>query len=57
MNSGDIREDLPDVTLVAGDDTGTVPEVVVVGGAGPEFDYASLNRAFGHLQQGAPSPG
>lgn len=53
MNSGDIREDLPDVTLVAGDDTGTVPEVVVVGGAGPEFDYASLNRAFGHLQRGA----
>ncbi|WP_202918198.1 HAD-IIA family hydrolase [Streptomyces cavernae] len=59
LNSGDIREDLAGVDLVdTGDtddtgDTGTVPDVVVVGGAGPEFDYASLNRAFGHLQQGA----
>lgn len=35
----------------AGD--GSVPDVVVVGGAGPEFGYAALNRAFGHLQRGA----
>lgn len=48
LNSGDIAEDLGDVTLVDED-----PEVVVVGGAGPEFDYASLNRAFGFLQRGA----
>lgn len=48
LNSGDIAEDLGDVTLVDDD-----PEVVVFGGAGPEFDYASLNRAFGFLQRGA----
>ncbi|MGW4563603.1 TIGR01458 family HAD-type hydrolase [Streptomyces sp. NPDC004561] len=48
LNSGDIAADLGDVTLV-GDD----PEVVVLGGAGPEFDYAALNRAFGWLQRGA----
>ncbi|MEV6589421.1 TIGR01458 family HAD-type hydrolase [Streptomyces acidicola] len=53
LNSGDIREDLTDVDLVDADDTGTVPDVVVVGGAGPEFDYAALNRAFDHLQRGA----
>ncbi|MFC7259225.1 HAD-IIA family hydrolase [Streptomyces lutosisoli] len=61
LNSGDIAEDLAGVTLL--DDTGagtgtatdtdTVPDVVVVGGAGPEFGYAALNRAFGHLQRGA----
>ncbi|MER5183553.1 HAD-IIA family hydrolase [Streptomyces sp. NPDC002896] len=51
LNSGDIREDLVGVTLI--DDDDTVPDVVVVGGAGPEFDHASLNRVFGHLQRGA----
>ncbi|UXY31240.1 HAD-IIA family hydrolase [Streptomyces sp. HUAS TT20] len=50
LNSGDIAEDLVGVTLVDGD---TVPDVVVVGGAGPEFGYTALNRAFGHLQRGA----
>ncbi|MBV7694435.1 HAD-IIA family hydrolase [Streptomyces sp. TRM70350] len=62
LNSGDIREDLEGVSLV--DDTdaeeaeGTEGadasvDVVVVGGAGPEFTYTALNRAFGHLQRGA----
>ncbi|MEU8250444.1 TIGR01458 family HAD-type hydrolase [Nonomuraea sp. NPDC048916] len=48
LNSGDIREDLPGVRLVEDD-----PDVLVVGGAGPEFSYEALNRAFGHLQRGA----
>ncbi|MEV5987425.1 HAD-IIA family hydrolase [Streptomyces sp. NPDC052051] len=50
LNSGDIREDLTGVRLVEGD---TVPDVVIVGGAGPEFDYAALDRVFGQLRQGA----
>ncbi|MET8026283.1 HAD-IIA family hydrolase [Streptomyces avermitilis] len=57
LNSGDIREDLVDVTLLDDTDTDTdtdaVPDVVIVGGAGPEFHYAALNRVFGHLQRGA----
>ncbi|MET9897261.1 TIGR01458 family HAD-type hydrolase [Streptomyces sp. NPDC006446] len=48
LNSGDIREDLEGVHLVEED-----ADVVVVGGAGPEFGYAAVNRAFGHLQRGA----
>ena len=48
LNSGDIRTDLDGVTLV--DDE---PDVIIVGGAGPEFGYAELNRVFGHLQRGA----
>lgn len=59
LNSGDVREDLEGVRLV--DENGengengenTDPDVVVVGGAGPEFGYAALNRVFGQLQRGA----
>jgi HAD superfamily hydrolase (TIGR01458 family) len=53
LNSGDIEEDLDGVTVVDAADTGAVPDVVLVGGAGPEFGYAALDRAFGHLQRGA----
>ncbi|MFI1363762.1 HAD-IIA family hydrolase [Streptomyces griseochromogenes] len=56
LSSGDVREDLEGLTLVdaEGDDGGAaVPDVVLLGGAGPEFAYAALNRAFGHLQRGA----
>lgn len=53
LNSGDIREDLPGVTLVADDEDAGDVGVVVVGGAGPEFTYRALNRAFTHVQRGA----
>lgn len=54
LNSGDIAEDLSGVTIVDVDrGDGEPPDVVVVGGAGPEFGYAALDRAFGHLQRGA----
>ncbi|MFD8910998.1 TIGR01458 family HAD-type hydrolase [Streptomyces sp. NPDC059575] len=55
LNSGDIEEDLAGITLVSGgdgDDEDT-PDVVLVGGAGPEFSYAAVNRAFSHLRRGA----
>ena len=53
LNSGDIVEDLGGVTVVQEDAGDAAPDVVVVGGAGPEFDYAALNRAFGQVQRGA----
>lgn len=53
LNSGDIAEDLDGVTVVDPADTGAVPDVVLVGGAGPEFSYEALDRAFGHLRRGA----
>ncbi|MFF7559223.1 HAD-IIA family hydrolase [Streptomyces pseudovenezuelae] len=51
LNSGDIAEDLADVTLVGGE--AEEVDVVVLGGAGPEFGYPALNQTFGHLQRGA----
>ena len=50
LNSGDIVEDLADVTLAR---DGHAVDVVLIGGAGPEFSYQALNTAFGHLQRGA----
>ncbi len=51
LNSGDIREDLADVILTRED--APAVDVVLTGGAGAEFSYQALNRAFGHLQRGA----
>ncbi|MFB7508156.1 HAD-IIA family hydrolase [Streptomyces broussonetiae] len=50
LNSGDVGADLEGITLVGDDDDA---DVVLLGGAGPEFGYEALNRAFGRLQQGA----
>jgi HAD superfamily hydrolase (TIGR01458 family) len=48
LNSGDVADDMAGVQLVDTD-----PDVVVLGGAGPEFGYEALNDVFGHLQRGA----
>lgn len=54
LNSGDIAEDLPGVTIIGdGGASGPDPEVVVLGGAGPEFSYQALNRVFGYVLGGA----
>jgi HAD superfamily hydrolase (TIGR01458 family) len=52
LNSGQIGEDLAGVTLVRSDDPAPA-DVVLVGGAGPEFSYQALNRAFRCLRDGA----
>jgi HAD superfamily hydrolase (TIGR01458 family) len=52
LNSGDIAGDLAGLTLAQEHDQAPA-DVVLVGGAGPEFSYQALNQAFGHLQRGA----
>ena len=52
LNSGDIRQDLAGLPLARPGHPAPV-DVVLVGGAGPEFSYQALNHAFGHLQRGA----
>ena len=51
LNSGDISADLPGVTIAGPGDPAV--DVVLIGGAGPEFSYQALNQAFGYLQAGA----
>ena len=48
-----MRADLPGVTLVGADAAPDDVDVVVVGGAGPEFTYDALNHAFACLDRGA----
>ncbi len=52
LSSGDTATDLDELTLI-GDRDPEPPDVVILGGAGPEFSYAALNRVFGFLQDGA----
>jgi HAD superfamily hydrolase (TIGR01458 family) len=52
LNSGDIAGDLAGLTLAQERDPAPA-DVVLIGGAGPEFSYQALNQAFGHLQRGA----
>ena len=51
LNDGDLSGELPGVTVVGADDPD--PDVVVLGGAGPQFDYPTLNLVFAHLRRGA----
>jgi HAD superfamily hydrolase (TIGR01458 family) len=51
LNSGDISADLTGITLAEQDDEAA--DVVLIGGAGPEFSYPAINRAFRHLHDGA----
>lgn len=51
LNDGDLRAELPGVTFTSIDDP--EPDVVILGGAGPQFDYATLNRVFAHVRRGA----
>jgi len=51
VNSGDLSNDLPGLTLVRGDKDDV--DVVVLGGAGPEFGYDTMNRVFHHVRRGA----
>jgi HAD superfamily hydrolase (TIGR01458 family) len=51
LSSGDTAADLLGVTLTGPDDP--APDIVILGGAGPEFGYDALNKVFGHLLRGA----
>jgi HAD superfamily hydrolase (TIGR01458 family) len=54
LNSGDIAGDLAGVDLARpGDRAAVGVDVVLLGGAGPEFGYRALDEAFAALQNGA----
>ena len=54
LNSGDdITVDLPGVTLVGADAPPAQVDAVIMGGAGPEFSYQTLNHALACLLEGA----
>jgi HAD superfamily hydrolase (TIGR01450 family) len=58
VNSGQIGADMPGVDLVyAGDVGATVPDtpdVILLGGAGPEYDHVTLSRVYDWMARGVP---
>jgi HAD superfamily hydrolase (TIGR01458 family) len=53
INSGDLGADLAGVAVVDPDTPSREVDVVILGGAGPEFSYRALNRALECLLAGA----
>jgi len=51
LSDGDVTSDLTGVRIIAADEP--APDVVILGGAGPDFSYPALNRVFGYLLDGA----
>lgn len=57
VNSGQIGEDMPGVDLVYSGDVGDTPEapdVVLLGGAGPQYDHVTLSRVYDWMARGVP---
>src|ERR1700758_355844 len=59
VNSGDIAEDMPGIDLVAStefgpDDRPDPPDVILMGGAGPEYNHLTLSRVYDWMAQGVP---
>jgi HAD superfamily hydrolase (TIGR01450 family) len=57
VNSGDISEDMPGIDVVAStafSPDESAPDVVLLGGAGPEYDHLTLSRAYDWMAQGVP---
>lgn len=59
VNSGHIEEDMPGIDLVHSSDVGdaadpVAPDVILLGGAGPEYDHVTLSRVYDWMAQGVP---
>ena len=59
VNSGQIAEDMPGIDIVYSSefDDGTVPDtpdVVLLGGAGPEYNHLTLSLVYDWMAQGVP---
>ena len=58
VNSGQIGEDMTGIDLVyshdVGDDATDTPDVVLLGGAGREYDHLTLSRVYDWMARGVP---
>lgn len=58
VNSGQIAEDMPGIDIVyAHDVVGSnpdIPDVILLGGAGSEYDHITLSRVYDWMVQGVP---
>lgn len=57
VNSGQIGEDMAGVDVVYSNEVGDsheTPDVILMGGAGPEYDHVTLSRVYDWMAQGVP---
>ncbi|GLP77759.1 hydrolase [Mycobacterium antarcticum] len=58
VNSGQIAEDMPGIDIVSAQDVVGVkpdmPDVILLGGAGSEYDHITLSRVYDWMAQGVP---
>jgi len=54
LNSGDIAADMPGVDIIGDVVPGEIPDVILLGGAGPEYDHRTLSRVYEWMTQGVP---
>lgn len=58
VNSGAIGEDMPGIDVVYSSDVRDReperPDVILLGGAGPEYDHVTLSRVYDWMAQGVP---
>jgi HAD superfamily hydrolase (TIGR01450 family) len=58
VNSGQIAEDMPGIDIVYAHDVvdadPDTPDVVLLGGAGSEYDHVTLSRVYDWMAQGVP---
>lgn len=52
LNDGDITADMPGVDFV--ESLSDDPDVIILGGAGPQFEHATLSRVYELMAQGIP---
>jgi HAD superfamily hydrolase (TIGR01450 family) len=57
VNNGDITEDMPGIEIIDSADFGDSsarPDVILLGGAGPQFCHLTLSRVYDLMSQGVP---
>ncbi|KAA0110796.1 HAD-IIA family hydrolase [Mycolicibacterium sp. P1-5] len=57
VNNGQITDDMPGIDIVdssAGGADSEVPDVILLGGAGPEYSHRTLSRVYEWMAQGVP---
>jgi HAD superfamily hydrolase (TIGR01450 family) len=58
VNNGEIGEDMPGIDVVYAHDVigsdPAAPDVILLGGAGPEYDHVTLSRVYDWMAQGVP---
>jgi HAD superfamily hydrolase (TIGR01450 family) len=54
VNSGEIADDMPGVDIISDGALGEKPDVILLGGAGPEYDHRTLSQVYEWMTVGVP---